>query len=781
MSRVVGFLLLVLASIRCSSPPGDPTIPLVDVFHTAQVENLVPVRSPSPLEWRVDGPGHGFKAGPGVGELRVVEGRLTGRATTDVPIVHVERTSTGEDEDTLHAVEVSLRASRGANFAIQFVPTETIDFETSTSFARRGFWALTSPLIASEEPQTYTVAVGRSVLSKDIRHVLLRPSDEKGAEFEIESLRLIFRKEHLASIPSGVSWQGLSEIYRETLVSRSPETLRFQLQLPQNPWLDLCVGTVDAAPVGFRVSVRLPGKEERTLIERTVAEPYRWESAPLDLEEYAGETVTLSLSLQADSDGALGFWGSPVVRSRGGAAAEPGAPRGIIVVLIDSLRRDHLEMYAYERETAPRLRRMADEGTLFLDNQSQADFTKVSVPSILSSLYPGTQRIVEISDRLPSAAVTLAEAYRAKGYATWASAANPFTGRMTNLHQGVEELHEPGSVELPEGWSRSKNGRSFVDRFLPWLELHRDTPFFAFLHVLDPHPPFEPYAPYDGTWADPAWRTEHLKDIERVRPFIPPGIRRGLAMATREELDRAGVAPGRFVEREIDWYDGSIRGVDAEIGRIFEKLRELGIEKDTVVAFVSDHGEEFLDHGMHFNANNLYGEMTNVPLILWGPGRVAAGRVVEETVQSLDLAPTLLDLSRLPIPETMQGQSLVPLLEEGGKWRRRPAVSERNRSEALLDPLTANSTAIVWDGWKLIRNSERPPDRPEIELFDHRKDPLNFVNVAGEHPEKVEELSKLLDGWRQWVDARSLPSDAELTQGVSGEELERLRSLGYVQ
>jgi arylsulfatase A-like enzyme len=469
------------------------------------------------------------------------------------------------------------------------------------------------------------------------------------------------------------------------------------------------------------------------------------------------------------------------VRSHREAESASGEAQGVILVLVDSLRRDHLDTYAYERATAPHLRRMAEEGTKFLDNQSQSDFTKVSVPSNLSSLYPSTHGISEIPDRLPSSAVTLAEAYRHAGYATWSSAANSFTGRMTNLHQGVEELHEQGSVKLPEGWSNSKNGGTFVDRLIPWLELHHDVPFFAFLHVLDPHPPFEPYAPYDTEWGDPSWREEHRGEIEKLRAFIAPGVRRNLAMATREELGKAGIDADRFVGREIDWYDGSILGVDAEIGRLFAKIRELKIEETTLVGFISDHGEEFLEHGMHFNANSLYGEMTNVPLVLWGPGRIPAGRKVDETVQSIDLAPTLLELSGLAVPPTMQGQSLVPLLQDGGRWRRRPAISERQKSAATRDPLTANSTAIVWEGWKLIRNAERPPDRPEYELFDHREDPLNFVNVADQHAEKVAELSKLLDSWRLWVEDRRLPTDAELTQGVSGEELERLRSLGYVQ
>ncbi len=454
-------------------------------------------------------------------------------------------------------------------------------------------------------------------------------------------------------------------------------------------------------------------------------------------------------------------------------------------ILVDSLRRDHLETYAYESETAPHLKRMADEGTLFLDNQSQADFTKVSVPSSpLVALPEHPAGSSSISDRLPSSAVTLAEAYRQAGYATWASAANGFTGRMTNLHQGVEELHEPGSVKLPDGWSSSKNGRTFVDRLLPWLELHRDTPFFAFLHVLDPHPPFEPYAPYDAdVGGSRRGGRSTSTEIEKLRPFIAPVSGEG----SRWRRERSSI--GRESTPTASW-SGRSTGTTARSAASTPRsagsstsCASSGSRRSTVVAFLSDHGEEFLDHGRHFNGNSLYGEMTNVPLILWGPGRVPSGKVVEETVQSIDLAPTLLALSGVPVPETMQGQSLLPLLRR--TVRSGGGDGPRSRSEdgatALRDPRTAFGIAIVWDGWKLIQNAERPADRPEYELFDHQKDPLNLVNVAEQHPEKVKELAKLLDGWRLWVADRRLPTDAELTQGVSGEELERLRSLGYVQ
>jgi hypothetical protein len=111
---------------------------------------------------------------------------------------------------------------------------------------------------------------------------------------------------------------------------------------------------------------------------------------------------------------------------------------------------------------------------------------------------------------------------------------------------------------LPEGQGASKNAQTFTDRLLPWLELHRDAPFFVFLHVLDPHPPFETYSPYATQWADPAWRDEQYGEMDKVRPFISSGIFRLLAMAKRKELEQAGIDTERFVSRELDWYDGSI-------------------------------------------------------------------------------------------------------------------------------------------------------------------------------------------------------------------------------
>ena len=327
MLRRSTFLFSVVP-VSCA-PPAEKisTLRLVNVFGEATVEggsrndNV----APEPTEWRFDGSDNAWKAGPGVTGLQVRDGRLVGRASTDIPTVYVERTEGLEDPDTLHSVEIRLRASKGVNLSMIFFDSEEIDVEAAIGGARAGMWPLSSPILTpsdDDELQTYTIKAGlhdrdaltwRSLPSSAIRHVALRPTDESGAEFEIESIRLVFRKEYLASIPSGVSWQGLSEIYRETIVTRSSETLRFEMTLPQDPWLDLAVGTVEESPVTFRVSIAKAGEDETLLEERTVTEAHQWVTAPMDLSDFAGEEVTLVLSVDADADApsALGFWGLP--------------------------------------------------------------------------------------------------------------------------------------------------------------------------------------------------------------------------------------------------------------------------------------------------------------------------------------------------------------------------------------------------------------------------------------------------------------------------------------
>jgi arylsulfatase A-like enzyme len=212
----------------------------------------------------------------------------------------------------------------------------------------------------------------------------------------------------------------------------------------------------------------------------------------------------------------------------------------------------------------------------------------------------------------------------------------------------------------------------------------------------------------------------------------------------------------------------------------------LGLDERTLVLLYSDHGDEFHDHGGMFHEHSVYGELTNVPLIARWPGRVPSGKSVEENVQLIDIMPTLLDLSRLETPKGLQGQSLLPFLRNespGSAWKPRPAVSEAESITPSPDPGRAFSMRAIVDGqWKLIHKAIRAPGSPEYELYDHVKDPLNMNDLAGRNPDVVARLARALNGWREMAAAAArLKPDGETTKSVSAEELQRLRSLGYVR
>jgi arylsulfatase A-like enzyme len=756
------------------------------------------VQVPERSEWRFDhapaplpekfAATYGWEAASGVSDLAIRDGKLSGKSTDDTPLIHFERTPDPQNEDIIYSIELRARVSGGTNLRVGLNGDDTFNIPQATAYFR-DFPSLISstPVIAGDQFQTYTLKPKFNLPANKIRHIVIMPVDRKGGTFDIESLRLIFRKEYLATIQSGVSWQSLGGIYHESIVTRSPERIVMNVQLPERPWLDLTVGTIEDSPVQFQVNVKYGNKEE-PLAQRTTTRPYHWDRMPVDLTRFSGQHVSLLLSLKGESKGMLGFWGSPVIRSHGNVVAT-NAPQGVIVIWSDTTRRDHLDAYGYHRPTAPNLKQMAETGTLFQDCVTQATWTKVASPSLITSMYPATHGVRDFNDRLPSSATTLAEVFENAGYATVNFSSNLFTATFSNFHQGFEELHEDSSLPNPNS---SKTSREYMDRLLPWLTAHRDVPFFVFFHAYDAHDPYEPYPPYNTMWADPGKKKKHEHELEEVRKVINDPLMKAFGMPNRAELTKAGFDADAFAAYDRDWYDGSIRGMDAEFGRLFEFLRQERMDRNTLVVFAGDHGEEFLEHNSLFHGQSVYGELTNIPLIFWGPGHIPENAIVKNTVETIDVMPTILEISGLRAPENIQGKSLVPLFSpkksssgqvEAAAFRNRPAFSEKaiTHDNAAPCPHDTESFAIVRDKWKLIHNKKRHDGVPEYELYDMATDRLNQTNVAGEHPDIVQQLGKELDSWNERASAAKLKADTTTGNGLSQEELERLRSLGYIQ
>jgi hypothetical protein len=231
------------------------------------VDAAAPVAAPARTEWRFDGPApvpapaaraatRGWEGGPGVTALTITNGLLTGRTTSPTSLLRIERTTDVQVADQLHSIEIRIRVSAGANLSVETSPAERPAFEQITGQMIGLGNEITTPITPGDQIQTYILTKARPLPASQIRHVFIRPSDVAGATFAIESVRLIFRREHLAGIQSGVGWQGMREVYRESIASRAPERMQFAITVPASAWLDVALGTVDEGPVTFTISVR---------------------------------------------------------------------------------------------------------------------------------------------------------------------------------------------------------------------------------------------------------------------------------------------------------------------------------------------------------------------------------------------------------------------------------------------------------------------------------------------------------------------------------------------
>ncbi|MDX1643420.1 MAG: sulfatase-like hydrolase/transferase, partial [Thermoanaerobaculia bacterium] len=410
--------------LACDAGPAGQEGPiyLVERFDESLVEPAPsPIPTPEPTEWDFAEGDERWRVAQGIADARVVDGALAGTSTSREPIVVLQTDRPRGTGDRLHSVVVRARVSAGKTLSVTCLNGEREPAAKLLARKPPGPLALETPLLAGDEMQTYTILdsrnfpLGKPIDRSDVERVLVMPSDQAGATFEIESVRLVFRKEYLATVPSGIGWHGLGEIYHETLVTRSPETVRFRLEMPSRPWLDIAIGTIEETPVRFRVEVAEPGADSgEPVLLRTVTTPERWEPARIELGPWAGREVDLLMAAESASEGAVALWGTAVLRSSrapgsaSGRDAEPGTgpPKGVILFIGDTLRRDHLQPYGYERANAPTLARLAEEGALFEDAIAQGTWTKASVPSIFSSAYPATSGVRDFVDRLPASAVT---------------------------------------------------------------------------------------------------------------------------------------------------------------------------------------------------------------------------------------------------------------------------------------------------------------------------------------------------------------------------------------
>ena len=463
------------------------------------------------------------------------------------------------------------------------------------------------------------------------------------------------------------------------------------------------------------------------------------------------------------------------------AVAAAGKPN-VVLVLIDTLRADHLGCYGYSRPTSPNIDAFAKESVQFLQNFSQSSWTKPATASLLTSHYPSMHQCYLEQQKLPESEVILPQLLKQVGYQTAVFSGNPWVTPDYGFDRGVDHFFSTyderfarvtlfmntlkrlsklfgdnafvyNRIKMTVQGELSTTARDDVTtgEAVKWLQTHHDKPFFLYLHYMSPHHPYDPPPPYDKFVPDRSIKpvTYYPKKsyffFEHGDP-LPP--------AQRDDM--------------IARYDGDILFADHAFGNLLAELKRLDVLDKSVVVLIADHGEEFYDHQNWGHGQSIYNELINVPLIIRYPAALPQGTKVATTTMSVDVVPTLLDLVGAPPLASAVGQSLVATAKGAVAARAPEAYSE------LIYKYGA-ARGVVDDQSKLIDYTKG--DQHKQELFDLGSDFHEQHDLAASAPAKLEPLDRQLAEVRDWA-AKRQASASEVK--IDDEQAKRLKALGYL-
>ncbi len=427
----------------------------------------------------------------------------------------------------------------------------------------------------------------------------------------------------------------------------------------------------------------------------------------------------------------------------------------IVLVVIDTLRADHLSCYGYFRETSPTIDRLAKEGVLFENSYAAGIATGPGFTSIITGLYPirskyyitpwNVPNTYQLDDNIP----VLAEILWDHRYTT-AAFDNLINFRSHPKHfvRGYEYYV---NVTRTSKWLHHHIiGRELNARLIPWIKQHAYEKFFLFIHYWDPHMPYNMPVGFDRVFRHKKGDLSDLKVVKTEAGYdYVPGWGKADEIFEGDE------------EKSIDLYDCEIFYVDHCLAQVINTLEDLRILDDTLIIITSDHGEQLGQHGLYGHAG-LHEAVIKIPLIIRYPPKVPKGVRVKEYAQQVDIVPTILDLAGIKVDYQFNGESLMKLIN-GGKIREY-AVSE-----------TWGERAIIDCDWKLIvhypKELERPgPELKSIielakkkgelgfELYNIRKDPAEVINLA-DTEQTI--LDNLLNKLNEWIKAHLKPGEKD--------------------
>ncbi len=569
----------------------------------------------------------------------------------------------------------------------------------------------------------------------------------------------------------------------DDIVQAPGTVLSFGLPLPAGARLRgrLRVEGKAGAEAAATVALLAPG--------RTASEVAHWsaadlaEGSELDLPLGSGGPAVLSLAFSLPRSRAADGGASPRLRWGGlrveGRAPAPGAvprvrratgPVNVLLVLFDTLRADHTEPYGATHVQTPHLRRLAERGVTYLDATANASWTRASVASLLTSLTPAAHGVTGLRSALPPETIYLPEILQRRGYTTIGIVNSPQINEATGFERGFETIVDHSRLARPAGATPEEHARSVWERHVePALEA--DAPFFVYLHEIDPHAPYNPPAPFDdlygfGYQGNVSSKGQGTAEQLRVLRLLRDG---------RRWLDDADVRHLRSL------YAGEVTYMDRYLGWILARLEEGTPAGPTLVVFVSDHGEEFLEHGTWGHGRNVHQPALEVPLIVSLPGVLPEGRRVEIPAQLNDVPATVLDVLGLEPPPNLAGRSLLPwALAQNPDVPDRPAFFHSMPMPNPRHGFTLFEHGVRFGRWKLLRRTRLGDGvrTRSYALYDLAEDPEERLDRWSTEPAVGHTLRQILAHYERSA-AEGRPREREAKRDLETERA--LRALGYAE
>ena len=399
----------------------------------------------------------------------------------------------------------------------------------------------------------------------------------------------------------------------------------------------------------------------------------------------------------------------------------------IVFITVDTTRADRMGFLGNTHGLTPNLDLLARQGVVFERAYSQAPLTPVSHATIFTGTYPQFHTVTDFGHPLPALLPYLPEILQKSGYHTAAfigsiildpnaSMGPGFDRGFSSFDAGFHAKHDRDESRYD---TVERRGGDVVAHAITWLDKNRQSPFFIWVHLYDPHAPYDPPPPYDKRFKDP--------------------------------------------------YDGEIAYADASLGKLFTYLRQRGRYEHTLIVMMSDHGESLGAHGESMHGIFLYDETIHVPLLFKLPGELLARRRVSARVRLVDVAPTLLTMLSLPLPPTFQGESLVPLMKGSQKGTDDlPAYAETEYPHRAF-------------GWSALRSLRAGKylfvHAPKRELYDQSQDKSAAHNLATSSPAVATTLQAQIDDFH---DKTTSYHEKSPQAPLTSEQAENLSALGYV-